>query len=455
MSIFADAARTLAAIAGLSGQFAGSNLSDRGYSGGYSPETIAASLASGGADLGMLAKQPIQSLVGRGARYLNSRGVIKLPTDNFTGRLYSKGAGDSLKFTSIISWTYTVVEMLELTTGFGPAYEGDALKDGSKAFAELSQLLHSAVPDKTWQGSGSEAYAQLSAALQQLAIATAGLDTKLADAVKGHAELVNHMRLGFGLLKDLLFAAMVIEMLIAFIPAPVGPTVAKAFAIAVAAAGIATATAFIATLVSNSFEAGAEAEDLMNQYNELLYQTGQKGQLTQTSAATSAESTVSDFQAISNSMSAGSAPSPHAFRAAEGPTAYRTNTEDTALTVTQSKTTTGGAGTSSFTLPTITLPTLAQVSTMSGQSARISGQLAQHVNLFNQAMGQVQQIAQMAQQNQPAPPPAPDTETATDVNAKTGEDTDAAAGSPDGQRAPVEQTAPGAPPAQPRGERIL
>ncbi|MEE6178172.1 EspA/EspE family type VII secretion system effector [Mycobacterium sp. 050134] len=428
--VFADAARTLAAIAGLSGQFAGGYLKD--YNGGYSPETIAGSSASGGADLGMLTKWPIQSLVGRGARYLNSRGVIKLPTDNFTGRLYSKGVEDSLKFTSIISWTYTVVEMVELTTGFGPAYEGDALKYGSDGFAKLSEMLRSAVPGEPWQGSGSEACAQLSATLQQLAVTVAGLDMKLADAVKGHAELVNHMRLGFGLLKDLLFTAMVIEMIIALVPAPAA---AKAFAIAVAVAGIGAATGFIATLVHYSLEAGADAEDLMNQYNELLYQIGQKGQLTQTSAATSAESTVSDFQAISNSMSAGSAPSPRAFRAAEAPTTPHANTADAATTTT-------AAGIPSFALPAITMPSLAQVSTMSGQTARISGQLAQHVNLFNQAMGQVQQIAQMAQQNQPAPPPAPDTETATDVNAKTGDDTTAAADAPDGQRAPVEQTAP-------------
>ncbi|MEE6178171.1 EspA/EspE family type VII secretion system effector [Mycobacterium sp. 050134] len=425
MSIFTDAARTLAAIAGLSGQVAGSNLSDRGYSGGYSPETIAASLASGGADFGMLAKKPVAALVDRGGKYLVSRGL--LPS--------KASAGRAVGSTSIISWTYTIVEILELTTGFGPAYEGDALEYGSDGLPELSQLLHSAVPGEPWQGPASQTYAQLNLTLQQLAVTVADLDTKLADTVKGHADWVNHMRLGFGLLKDLLFTAMVIEMMIDFVPAPVGPVAATAFAIAVADAGIGAATGFISMLMYHSFEAKAEAEDLTNQYNKLLHQSDQKGRPAQTTAATSAESTVSDFEAISNSMSAGSARSPRAFRAPEDPTAYRTNTAAAATTTT-------AAGIPSFALPAITMPSLAQVSTISGQTARISGQLAQHMNLFNQAMGQVQQIAQMAQQNQPAPPPAPDTETATDVNAKTGDDTTAAAGSPDGQRAPVEQTAP-------------
>ncbi|MEE6178196.1 EspA/EspE family type VII secretion system effector [Mycobacterium sp. 050134] len=444
----AQAASVLGAIAGLGGEITGPGANQDGIAGSFGPENIAASAAGGAADLGMLASwggpKTVYALMGTQFR------------QSTLSKLGKAGVQRLDQATNITSWTYTVVEMMELTTGLGPPNEGDNLEDGSAEFTKLHQLLLSAIPDNEWQGSGSDAYAQLSATLQKLAVTTAELDTKLADIVRGHAEWVNHIRLGFALLKDLLFAAIVIEITMAFtLPSPTGSILARAVAVAVA--GIGAATGLIATLVSCSFDAGAKAEDLMNQYNELLYQTGQKGRLAQTSAATSTESTVADFNAISNSMpgGAGAAPSPRAARGHDTPTAYRTNTEDTALTVTQSKTTTGGAGTSSFTLPTITLPTLAQVATMSGQSARISGQLAQHVNLFNQAMGQVQQIAQMAQQNQPAPPPAPDTETVTDVNAETGEDTDAAAGSPDGQRAPVEQTAPGAPPAQRGGERIL
>ncbi|MEE6176886.1 EspA/EspE family type VII secretion system effector [Mycobacterium sp. 050134] len=404
-------------------------------------------MANGMADAGS-----VIMLLGPIAKYTGVRNLAAANWTRIAPDLNASSWGIDL-----ISWTYVAVEFLNLTTGFIPPYEGAGLNTGSKTFAELSQLLRSAVPGETWDGSGSDAYAQLSATLQQLAVTAAELDAKFADAVEDQAKWITHYRLGFGLLKDLLVAAMVIEWLLTYLePGPAGQLKAKAFAVAVAVAGIATATGFIATLVACSFDARAKAEDLTNQYRDLLPQIDQKGRLAQPSVANAAESAVSDFEGISNSMSgsAGSAPSPRAFRAAQGPAAYRTNTDDTAAQTTPS-TTTAAAGIASFALPTVTMPTLAQVTTMSGQSARISGQLAQHVNLFNQAMGQVQQIAQMAQQNQPAPPPAPDAETATDVNAETGEDTDAAAGSPDGQRAPVAQTAPGTPPAQPRGEQML
>src|SRR5258708_4491874 len=112
------------------------------------------------------------------------------------------------------------------------------------------------------------------------------------------------MRLGFGILKDLLFAAYIIELIIRFAPAPLGPTVSQGFAITVSALGIAVAVGFLTTLSTYSVLNGKEADGLTSQYAALAVGAAQKG--TPASPATrrtAEESTVSGFEAISSSMS--------------------------------------------------------------------------------------------------------------------------------------------------------
>ncbi|MEE6178202.1 EspA/EspE family type VII secretion system effector [Mycobacterium sp. 050134] len=365
---------------------------------------------------------------------------VTLDLDPDTNREIKSPGANTTPVANIIPWTITVVGYMEWLLGLAPPSDGADLESGSRQFAELAEQLKVAFPNQNWRGTASEAYGEFAATLQETALQLAKLDAEFADVVKSQGEWVGHMRLGFGILTNILTAAIFVEVALRMAWSINGDAIAKVFAITVSGLAITLALGMLSTAAGLSVEHAKKADELTSRYETLVQ-------------AATAKSTVSDFQAISNSMSggAGAAPSPRAARGHDTPTAYRTNTDDTAAQTTPS-TTTAAAGTLPFALPTVTMPTLAQVATMSGQSARVSGQLAQHVNLFNQAMGQVQQIAQMAQQNQPAPPPAPDAETATDVNAETGEDTDAAAGSPDGQRAPVAQTQ-SAP--QPGGERIL
>ncbi len=47
--------------------------------------------------------------------------------------------------------------------------------------------------------------------------------------------------------------------------------------------------------------------------------------------------------------------------------------------------------------PAVTMPTLAQVMHMSRQAAKLSGHASQRVNLVNQTMGQLQQLASLGQ----------------------------------------------------------
>ncbi|MEJ1938371.1 hypothetical protein WDZ92_49885, partial [Nostoc sp. NIES-2111] len=68
---------------------------------------------------------------------------------------------------SIISWAITIVEGLELLTGFGPPYRGGTLGTGSKVFAILEEPLRSALPDcrliNTRHGLGDKNHAALGA----------------------------------------------------------------------------------------------------------------------------------------------------------------------------------------------------------------------------------------------------------------------------------------------------
>ena len=93
-----------------------------------------------------------------------------------------------------------------------------------------------------------------------------------------------------------------------------------------------------------------------------------------------------------------------------------------------------------------TMPTLAQVSAMSGQTPKLSGQLSQHANLVNQAVGQMQRLAQMGRQGQGDAAPAEEAALAGGVEG---------AGATEGAgRAPIEVAASGAQTAQrPSGAR--
>lgn len=451
MSIFVQAARLLSTLAGLGQQGAGLGL---GLSSGsdFSTEYIVGSATSAGGDIGSSVLAPF------GGRIISSyiKNLNPIARTQLVSRMGgTEGAKQFAKGLSIIAWTITVVDLMELTTGFGPPTEGEELNTGSQQFAALSEQLKAALPDYGWEGSGSEAYAALDSALQTMAQSMAALDSQLASLVREQAEWVTHARFVFGILKDVLLAAMIIEMIMTVtVPAPAGPIAAKAFAIAVSTLGIGVASTLIGGLTYFSVENGKKADALANQYSELAAGTVQTGSDAKAKKLTSEETTVSSFAAISDSMSGMSAvsaapPVAASTGAANGsederaPLAAQMGaSESPAYGASQiSDTTTPDAPTPSA--PT-TMPTVAQLSAMSGQAAKVSGQLSQPAQLTSQAMGQLQQMIQTAQQGQGAAAPAQ--EAATEETAFPGEVEGAGAGlgAAGAERAPVEVAAAGA-----------
>jgi uncharacterized protein YukE len=361
---------------------------------------------------------------------------------------------------SIILTTLTVVEGLELFAGFGPPAEGDKLKDGSQQFTTLCGQLKSALPDARWQGSAAQAYTDQTTGLQNIAQTLAELDNRLAALVKDQADWVTHMRLGFGILKDLLIAAYLIEMALGIMPAPTGPTLATIFASLVCVGGIAVAMGFLTTLGICSVVNAVKVDALTTQYTEKAAAAVQKGtQLTQTGAAEAAKSTVSGLEDTSASMlrmsaiadvstSAGVASSGDerpalSARTGAGETPGDGSPEIPPIAETPDKTTPS--------TPSFTVPTLAQLTALSGQATKLSEALSPHTNLVDQMMGQIQQLAQRAQQRQGAL--APTEQAAPEEAALAGasavratlagdvEGAEAAVGTQTVERAPIEVAA--------------
>ncbi|MGD1172733.1 EspA/EspE family type VII secretion system effector [Mycobacterium seoulense] len=449
MSVFVQAARIIGSLTGLGQQAAGLGVSGTS---GMSAEYIAGMGTSGGADLGSFVMVGVQ----RGVRnhFANMNQAQKYVAGNRMGG--SSGMKKFQQGLSIISITITIVEMMELTIGFGEPTEGDELNVGAQQFTALSQQLKSALPDDRWAGSGSEAYAELDAALDNMAQTMASLDVQLASLVNDQAEWVTHARLGFGILKDILLAALIIELVMTVaVPAPTGPAAAKAFAIAVATLGLGVATGFLGTLTYFSVDNGKKAEALASRYTELAAGTVQTGSDAKAKVVRSEATTVSSFDAISNSMSGMSALStPSTLTSAPGaandsederaPLAAQMSASEFPgddVDQAQDKTTPDKTTPAP---PATTMPTVAQLSAMSGQAAKVSSQLSQPAQLVNQAMGQLQQMVQMAQQGQGAAAPAE--ETATDEAALVGdvEGAGAGAGAAGAERAPVEAAVAGA-----------
>jgi hypothetical protein len=410
MSVFAAAAKVIASLAALGQQGSGLGLDLGGWSGSgeSSAEGTAAMATNFVGDVGSLASPFAGKMI---AGYIKS-----LPTaskfDLMTQMGGEAGAKEFAKGLSIISWTITTVQLLQLTTGFGSPYEGDSLKSGSQQFTTLAGQLKSALPDTGWEGDASEAYADLDTTLRNVAQTMADLDSQLAALVKNQADWVTHMHLAFGILNDVLLAALVIEMILTVaVPAPAGPVVAKVFAITVATMGITAAVSFLGTLLGYSIDYGKTADALAANYSELATGIVQKGAFAQTKVAAAGESTVSSFEAVSASMSGTSAFAGGQPVASPAGPANERVMRDAQPSAADSR---GAAAPeapqapdyASSSAPTGTMPTLVQAAAMAGQATNLSGRVSQPETLVNQARGQLRQFAQTAPEGREAAEPA-------------------------------------------------
>jgi uncharacterized protein YukE len=392
MSIFVDAARLITNLGSLGQNFIG--VGDPKFSGEY----LAASVTSMSADgltatanaftARMSAREMASAAKFRKA--MLSEGYWEDEIDRYLRRGgEKKGPG-----VSPILWALTVAEVLELTAGFGPPHEGADLKAGSDQFAKVYEQLGSAFPDDSWQGSASQAYADQNKAFQDLAKTIRDLDAELAAKVKDHADFVTHIRLGFGILKDSLIAALIIELIIGIaVPPPAGASAARTFAMVVAGLGASIAGGMAGALGGCSYGRSLDVDALTTKYGALaaeVKKSSDKPLAAKAKVPAAEQSTVSSFEDISAGMPKMSAPpeAPALASVASGGSSAVAGTPETTST------------------PGFTMPTLAQLTAMSGQAAKLSGHVTPHATLVNQAMGQIQQIAQMAQQGQEATAPA-------------------------------------------------
>ncbi|ORW01154.1 hypothetical protein AWC15_07705 [Mycobacterium lacus] len=274
-------------MSGLSQQFAGIGVG--GNSGGG--EYIASMATSMSGDALAMFGRPL-------ARNMITRMLDGRPA--FGNRLMGD-VGAAGNAAELIRWAITVVDLLELTTGFGPPTEGDDLKTGSQRFTTLCEQLKSALPDSSWQGSASQAYAAQVATLQNLAQTMADLDLKLAHLVKDQADWVTHTRLAMGIVKALLAAAYLITFALIYTPG-VGPAAARVFALTVATLGIATAIGMLGTLINFSVKNRQKANGLASQYREVSTAAGAVAQGAQAQAPAAVQSTGAGVEASSAGM---------------------------------------------------------------------------------------------------------------------------------------------------------
>jgi hypothetical protein len=344
--------------------------------------------------------------------------------------------------------------------GFGPPDDGECFTAGSEQLTAVAQQLKSALPDDGWQGAASQAYADQDTALQNLVQAIADLDLQLAAAVKDQADWVTHMRLGFGLSKDLLFAAYIVEITVNPLPPPGGPLFSATFATKVCVLGIVATLGMLGGLLCCSRSNAAKANDLADQYHDFVdkhddlvdkYNKDAAGSVatgtTPAKVAVAEKSTGSSFEAISSSMSgtsampdiamlagvAGGLGDERALRSAP------TDDGETPEDETPAEPETAAS----------TMPTLDQLAAISGQAAKAS----EPMNVANPTIGRLQQIASMAQRGQEAAAPAEETaaeEAAAEEAAVAGdvEGAGAASGTSAAERAPIAVPAFGLEPAQ-------
>ena len=408
MSVFAQAAQLISTLLGMSQRGAGLGLDLTGWdSTSPTTESNAASLTSGVGDLGSFA-------LAFGAKPL-SRALVSAGIRGHAVTNSAVGQGKTLQQAAdIIAWTITVVDILALTTGFGTPNDGAEVKAGSEQFVAAIEQLKLAIPVEHWKGDAAQAYADKDITEQEIAQKLADLDVQLAAIIKDQGDWVTHMRLGFGVLKDVLFAALVIHLLLMFaVPPPAGAIAAKVFAITVCVLGIAAALSFLGVLIGYSVENGNKANDLAADYAAQV----QRAQSLTTPApsdgvaakvATAEESTVSGFDTI-----AASVPGTTGTASSAGPGTGVSGDRDTSDARTTEDETPGRGspeapaapqtpGETMPSAPGVATPTLAQLAAASGQSAQLSGRVSRPEDLVKRAIGRVQQLASTAQQSRGA-----------------------------------------------------
>jgi hypothetical protein len=377
------------------------------------------------------------ALGGKAAWY--GRGQIKVLKD----ALAKSGTKVLPTPTAIVDVAMVAISIVDLFNGFGPPDKGGAFTSGVDKLANVKLQLDAAVPDsRDWSGPAAKAYSDQNAALQALVVKLQELDKQMQALVANQGSEVQKAHTAISVTLFALVVAQGIALALYLIPV-VGPEISCAWQIVAAFAAGATVLAFEMFTLANSMSLGNEISAVALQYGEVAADATSKATFGTIEITGAEETTVSSFKAISDSMSAFSAPPTVATlssMASEAGQEASTDARAKMSALTDGETPVDAtpevpgvpetpAAPAAPTAPAFTLPTMAQVSAASTQAAKMSGQASQQMNLVNQTMGSVQQVASMGQQGQAPAAPAEETAPA---------DEGAGAGTEGAERAPID-----------------
>ena len=330
------------------------------------------------------------------------------------GQQNLKGKGPTA--TWIVDVCMIGVTIIDLMNGLLVPIAGAEITSGKGQFALVGEKLLGATPDeRDWSGEAATGYTNQNKALQDLITKIQDIDTRMAETIKAQAEQVNQAHKICALTNLGLVIAQGIGLaLYLFPPAPLGPALSFKFQILAAAAATIAVLTGEGILIGQSQSHANAFNGLKGEYDGVKSEAEAiKGGFAkiEVKGAEETASAATNFKAISDGLSEYTAP-PSVVKLVDeaGNESERELVsaliEDTPAASTTPTPTPDGA-TPAPEVPAFTPPTLAQVTAASSQATKLSGQASQHMNLFNQAMGSVQQLASMGQQGgQGAAPPA-------------------------------------------------
>lgn len=376
--------------------------------------TVVKSLYSGGSavqnqDWGSLGASA-GTIVGKGLIYASKQSTT------LANALKTSGTKMLPTPTAIVDAAAIALLVVDFLNGFGTPNSGAAVSTASDKFnLYTTTLVPGCVPDsRDWSGPAATAYTEQVNTLKNYVATMNGYDQKLQGQLKNQAAEIKRAHMCITVNVAVLTAAAGVALALYLIPV-VGPEVSLAWQIIAAFACCSAVLVIEMLTLANSMSLANEVAALAQQYVALGSEVEAKmaGTYGQIAGAVAGEtsSKLSDFKKISDGLSSFSAaPSVSALAVAAGSSALPSQralldaseaAEASGLSAVEvpaeaAPATPVAAPAAAF--PTVTPPSLAQVSQMAGMASKLSQTVSQPLN---QTMQQVQQITQMGQQYSP------------------------------------------------------
>ncbi|MGF2944725.1 EspA/EspE family type VII secretion system effector, partial [Mycobacterium sp. Lab-001] len=343
-----------------------------------------------------------------------------------------------------------VITIQELFFGpGGSAVKGDKFAGAAYPLGVALRTAQGAVPGDSWQGEAADAYAARNQTHIDRITKILTLDATTKTLIDSEAAKSKFYRQQITVTKDGLAACIPVAMLLNFKWPPA--SIAFQLVVSLAALGGVSAMCGLMGEYSRNVTAAGEAP-VIAEYRDLLSKVIADLQalgapIPDRVLQSAPPSAAPTFREIVNAGAPPSAPAvpggqdarrtPPRARTDGGESTARYGGDELYDEPTEPSETENPETPPSPAAPIVAMPTLAQMSQLSAQAAKMSGSAAQHMNLVNQTMGSVQQLASTAQQGAGAAAPA---EAAAEAEAGPA-GLDAASGAEGAERAPVDAAA--------------